>query len=366
MNIVIIRLFYIFFILLLFELSLFTSYKVLNDKILFSKTFEIKKFNLLSFEKFYHKELGWNELGFRENRKKINVISCLGDSFTFGDEVSNKESWPWLLNSIVNGNVQNFGVRGYGTDQSLLKLEQLIKNDNTKLYILSFISKNIARNLSVYRPFYKIKVKYHYTKPRFIKTTNPSEYKLLPNPIKSSEDGYKLFDNKFLERIGLNDFWYKHQDPLPSTFPYSKLAFKSKFWQKIYKLITEPNNQLLKFNLNSDSLWKNKEALDLQNFLVNKFFNLTADYKKNALIMHLPTKTEVLQFQKNGTIPLAILETKKECKLHQYSCLFPLLDISEFKNTNPSKLYVKYHFSKKSNLLIANYLKEKLNMFSQK
>ena len=45
-------------------------------------------------------------------------ILALGDSFVFGDQVSNAESWPAQLEAKLRRRVINAGVFGYGLDQS--------------------------------------------------------------------------------------------------------------------------------------------------------------------------------------------------------------------------------------------------------
>jgi hypothetical protein len=52
-------------------------------------------------------------------------ILAVGDSFTFGDEVSDAETWPAQLQQITGRRVLNGGVSGYGFDQIVLRAEQL-------------------------------------------------------------------------------------------------------------------------------------------------------------------------------------------------------------------------------------------------
>ena len=75
-------------------------------------------------------ERGWannrvtiSEQGFRENDvqrlKSSTEILVVGDSFTFGDQVSNHETWPACLERKLGLGVDNAGVFGYGAAQSL-------------------------------------------------------------------------------------------------------------------------------------------------------------------------------------------------------------------------------------------------------
>ena len=52
-------------------------------------------------------------------------IVTLGDSYTFGDEVSDDETYShYLERCLPDTEVMNFGLSGYGHDQMLLYLEQ--------------------------------------------------------------------------------------------------------------------------------------------------------------------------------------------------------------------------------------------------
>lgn len=82
-----------------------------------------------------------NELGFRKGIEKSidknNPILIAGDSFVFGNQVNDYETWPAYLQK-AGYNVYNLGVGGYGTAQSLLRLKTFIKeyNISPKIVIL--------------------------------------------------------------------------------------------------------------------------------------------------------------------------------------------------------------------------------------
>jgi len=66
-------------------------------------------------------------------------ILCIGDSFTFGEELPhpNTQSWPSLLASANNWNVNNMGKSGASNDRSVRILFDEIDN-NYDLIILSW------------------------------------------------------------------------------------------------------------------------------------------------------------------------------------------------------------------------------------
>ena len=62
--------------------------------------------------------------GFRDNGNGLvgpKRILAVGDSFTFGDQVSNHETWPACLERKTGIGVANAGVFGYGGAQSVLR-----------------------------------------------------------------------------------------------------------------------------------------------------------------------------------------------------------------------------------------------------
>jgi len=76
---------------------------------------------------------------------KKPLIVAVGDSFTFGDEVSDNETWPAILERLSNDKVLNGGVFGYGLDQIVLRAEALSKVYSPDLLIVSFIPEDIDR-----------------------------------------------------------------------------------------------------------------------------------------------------------------------------------------------------------------------------
>lgn len=51
-------------------------------------------------------------------------VVLVGDSFTFGDEVSDDETWAWHLRAHTGAEVLNLGANGYGLDQAWLRWQR--------------------------------------------------------------------------------------------------------------------------------------------------------------------------------------------------------------------------------------------------
>lgn len=85
-------------------------------------------------------------------------ILLLGDSFTFGEEVSDAEVYASRLEkALPNTEVINMAVHGYGTDQMLISLQQEGVTYHPDIVILGFIGQDMERNLLSFRDFAKPK-----------------------------------------------------------------------------------------------------------------------------------------------------------------------------------------------------------------
>jgi len=78
------------------------------------------------------------------------TILAVGDSFTYGYDVNNHETWPahlenLLVNRVTGGSLGNYkvinaGVSGYGLDQIILRGEQLVHKFKPHLMIGNWLS----------------------------------------------------------------------------------------------------------------------------------------------------------------------------------------------------------------------------------
>ena len=86
-------------------------------------------------------------------------IIVLGDSFTFGEDVSDGETYSHALSEMLPGDeVLNFGVHGYGLDQMLLYLREEGVKYRPDRVILGYVDEDIYRGILAFRD---------YAKPRF-------------------------------------------------------------------------------------------------------------------------------------------------------------------------------------------------------
>ena len=72
-------------------------------------------------------------------------ILAVGDSFTFGEEVGDGETWPADLQRLTGRRVLNGGVSGYGFDQIVLRTEALAPLYRPEAIVVAFIADDIRR-----------------------------------------------------------------------------------------------------------------------------------------------------------------------------------------------------------------------------
>lgn len=99
---------------------------------------------------------GYRALYDYENKKDKYGIMILGDSFTFGDEITDADTWPNRLQmQSADLNVLNIAGTGYGTDQMLITLEEEIGKYHPDLVIAAFIDDNLLRTMLPFRDYKK-------------------------------------------------------------------------------------------------------------------------------------------------------------------------------------------------------------------
>jgi len=97
-------------------------------------------------------DVSFDDHGFRRtgdakagDAKAGDTILAVGDSYTYGDEVSDAETWPAHLQRLTGARVLNAGVSGYGFDQSVLRAEKLASGRTLSTIVVSFIADDVRR-----------------------------------------------------------------------------------------------------------------------------------------------------------------------------------------------------------------------------
>ena len=185
---------------------------------------------LPKLREYYDLELGWkkpfpSEFGERPREEAYaeSMMATFGDSYTYGDEVDDDETWQTYLSRSTRKNVFNFGNNGYGTDQAYLRFREDYPEVRTPLVTLGLTVDNIKRVVNVYRKFFYSKTGIPATKPRFM--LEGGQLRLIENPIRGVDDLERLKDSRFLAEIGKNDLWFNRDDYPELSFPYTAILF---------------------------------------------------------------------------------------------------------------------------------------------
>jgi len=120
----------------------------------------------------------------------VTRIVTLGDSFTFGEDVGDDETWSQQLERSLPGTeVLNLGVHGYAHDQMLLYLQEEGIRYHPDLVLLGFMGDDMERNLLRFRDF---------AKPRFVLQPGGG-LQLSGTPVPTPEEvlAHEIYRSKF-------------------------------------------------------------------------------------------------------------------------------------------------------------------------
>lgn len=180
-----------------------------------------------------------NSVGMRDHREysefppdgTLRILS-IGDSFTYGSQSANNETWQhYLRTNQPNWEVLNFGVPGYGLDQSYLLYEQEKQKWHPDVVIIGFFTGDILRQTNVFRPFLEHTAG-AITKPRFV--LQDKQLVHIRNPFTSITDYEQIItpqrnDRKIIEELGKNDAYFQR---------YYRTGVEVKFWTKEFLRIS--------------------------------------------------------------------------------------------------------------------------------
>ncbi|HEV2189263.1 MAG TPA: hypothetical protein VGR70_18785 [Stellaceae bacterium] len=96
-----------------------------------------------------------------DRKLPVGAVLASGDSFTFGSDVSDAESWPADLEAMTGTPVVNAAVPGWGTDQIVMRAEDMIDIARPQTMIVDFLWYDIGRteqeiNFGAHKPYYTI------------------------------------------------------------------------------------------------------------------------------------------------------------------------------------------------------------------
>ncbi len=159
--------------------------------------------NLRHWPVFDNKFLSSNSKGLRgraehEYEKPRGVTRALvfGDSFTFGEDVSDDDTYAAWLQKLHGPNLEvlNFGVHGYGHDQMLVYLQEEGIRYHPDIVILGFVDWDMERNLLDFRD---------YAKPRFDLGRDGLTLRNTPVPRPQDVLAAERYHSRFLDLLSI-------------------------------------------------------------------------------------------------------------------------------------------------------------------
>jgi hypothetical protein len=162
---------------------------------------------------------------FPDPAKYPNSVAIFGDSFAFGTEVDDEHAWANQLALSLGARVGNFGIPGYGTDQSYLRYS--LSRDSSRVVILTHLSEGIIRHLT--RNWDLIThMGYYAMKPRFV-LDGHGALEEVPLP--------RMSEHEYLRSVGIEDPFLplEHENFQPGgatgvtelTFPFSVAVLRN-------------------------------------------------------------------------------------------------------------------------------------------
>jgi len=274
-----------------------------------------------------------NQNGFRENDNDISnyknekKILVTGDSFTFGEQVSNNETWPAYLENKSKILVFNGGHPGYSAGQSLKKAIILSNKDTYDYFIWSVIYADFSRDYAT----------------KFIVKKNG---KLKFNKFKKNKDFKYEKKKKLLYHYLKENFFIVY---IVDRELISKIIKPEK------KISPKSYKRLVKGSIN----YSEKELID---FLINKFLKISID-KKYILIQHTDQSdntSEKLsaryeQIEKKSSKILLDIATKHGIKILDTKLAFEIMSADE------KRLMWFDHHTPAGNQEVSNFIFKNIN-----
>ena len=130
-----------------------------------------------------------------EKPRDVRRVVVLGDSFTFGEEVSDDDTMAAVLSTMLSGaEVLNFGVHGYGHDQMLVYLREEALRYRPDVVLLGFVDVDVERNILAFRD---------YAKPQYVVENGRLRLTNVPVPTQDAVIAAEPYRSKLADVVGI-------------------------------------------------------------------------------------------------------------------------------------------------------------------
>lgn len=349
--------FYILFLFFLIELFSYFLVKFLIKKSVFYEPSYIKQ-SYEDYIKAYDPVLGWKNkngdvYGARFDGSNFsNTSPCVdvyGDSYTYSYEVNDIDAWASKLSDKLKCRVRNFGVIGYGTDQSFLRF--FSSNNFSRVVILNSTSEEIIRNVNQFQNFIYTSEEIKF-KPRFIIEDNKLHLIKIQLPLKTEFNNFLKSPEYFLnydyfipgERSGVTR----------ASIPFFFSVIRSLDHFHIKAILNKKSRLEEFYNFNHSS-----QSLELMEMIFKEFVKSAKAKSSIPIITIMPTCRDFVHMNKHGFFPYANLSNI----LNKSDFLFIDFGLEILsKKIDYEKLYLNCstHMNSLGNQIISNIFEEKI------
>jgi hypothetical protein len=280
-------------------------------------------------------------------------VAAFGDSFTFGGDVADRYAYPEALARLDAGlEIENFGVPAYGLDQAFLRYQREGRPAHPQVVIIGFLSENIFRDVSVFRPFYEPLSQVPLAKPRYL-PGQPYPI-LIENPLPRLEDYRRLLARpaETLAQLGRHDYFYRTR--------LHAGAFDRSAAVRLAKLAREqllPDTGIVRRGTYDTG----SEAFRVTTGLFTAFYEMALRDGAQPVILVFPERSDLDRWRsahtKRYTPLLQFLAAKG------YRAVDAMTALDAAGNEHSVDDLIPGHFSPLANQLVAEYLLEQLRGF---
>jgi hypothetical protein len=276
-------------------------------------------------------------------------LAAFGDSFIFGGDVADRDAFPEALARLDQGiEVANYGVPAYGLDQAFLRYLKERRVARPQVVLIGYLSENICRNVSVFRPFYNPSTNIPLAKPRYL--LDGRGLRLLRNPLPTPESYRRLLANPAdsLAELGQHDAYYRTK---PQARPWDRIA--------TVRLVKLAAAQLSPKN--RDGCYGDDEAFSVTTRLFSLFYETALRDGAQPVILIFPTREEVVGWRSDRRKHYAPLLSFLDGKGYRVVDAMEVFD-GEGSHLSIDEL-IPSHLSPRANTLVAEHLRQRLRSF---
>lgn len=301
-----------------------------------------------------------NREGMRSSREyspspsdSLPRIAAFGNSFVYCTEVSNDECWSSQLEAGWRVEALNYGVGGYGTDQSFLRYLADGREYEPSTVLVGFAPVNLRRTVNRYRRFLS-PLEGPWFKPRF--RIVGDELRLIPSPIETAADARLLLDDpERVIRFGVSDYWYE-----PAIYEHRLYRLSATYrlfanvWIRLQRRYFDDDR------FYADGLFRTEsEAFELQLRLMTEFADSITAAGATPVFLFLPTMEDVSRWSRGEPPVYAPLWWQLEAE--GFSLVDPIQALADA--APHSKLFAPGgHYSAEGNRILAEVLARALDL----